>query len=99
MILASKKVNKGFTLVELMVVVFIVAILAAVAIPICKSKIDKAKWSEAKAMMGTIAVAIRGWCAEDGGINGNPMPSSLAELGLQRVIAQVRFFRMLIIRR
>ena len=81
MIMTNKKANNGFTLVELMVVVFIVAILAAVAIPICKGKVDKAKWSEAKAMMGTIAVAIRGWCAEDGGVNGSTVPSSLTELG------------------
>ncbi|HIJ70796.1 MAG TPA: prepilin-type N-terminal cleavage/methylation domain-containing protein [Planctomycetes bacterium] len=56
--------KKGFTLVELMVVILIVAILAAVAIPIMRGRIDAAKWSEGKAMMGTIATAIRAYCAE-----------------------------------
>ena len=56
--------RKGFTLVELMVVILIVAILAAVAIPIMRGRIDAAKWSEGKAMMGTIATAIRAYCAE-----------------------------------
>ena len=39
---------KGFTLVELMVVILIVSILAAVAIPILSGRIDAAKWSEGK---------------------------------------------------
>lgn len=56
--------KKGFTLVELMVVILIVAILAAVAIPIMRGRIDAAKWSEGKAMIGTIATAIRAFCAE-----------------------------------
>ena len=56
--------KKGFTLVELMVVILIVAILAAVAIPIMRGRVDAAKWSEGKAMMGTIATAIRAYVAE-----------------------------------
>ncbi len=56
--------KKGFTLVELMVVILIVAILAAVAIPIMRGRVDAAKWSEGKAMMGTIATAIRAYAAE-----------------------------------
>lgn len=55
--------RKGFTLVELMVVILIVAILAAVAIPIMRGRIDEAKWSEGKAIMGTIATALRTYVA------------------------------------
>jgi prepilin-type N-terminal cleavage/methylation domain-containing protein len=58
--------KKGFTLIELMVVILIVAILAAVAIPILRGRIDAAKWSEGKAMMGTIATAVRAYHAEKG---------------------------------
>jgi len=58
--------RKGFTLVELMVVILIVGILASVAIPILRGRIDAAKWSEGKAMMGSIATAIRAYHAEKG---------------------------------
>lgn len=53
------KNRKGFTLIELMVVILIVAILAAVAIPIIGSRVNKAKWSEAKTACGTIATEIK----------------------------------------
>ncbi len=58
------KDRKGFTLIELMVVVLIVGILAAVAVPILRGRVDSAKWSEGKAMMGSIATSIRAYAAE-----------------------------------
>ena len=58
--------RKGFTLIELMVVIFIVGILAAVAIPIMRGRIDSAKWSEGKAGAGSIRTAARAFCAERG---------------------------------
>ena len=58
--------QKGFTLVELMVVVLIVAILAAVAIPLMTGRVDAAKWSEGKAGAGSIHSAARSFCAEKG---------------------------------
>ncbi len=72
---------KGFTLVELMVVILIVGILAAVAIPIMRGRIDAAKWSEGKAGMGSIATALRAYAAEKGA--DGTYPPSLTELGFQ----------------
>ena len=56
----------GFTIIELMVVILIIGILAAVVVPILKGRIDKAKWSEGKAIMGTIATALRAHVSEQG---------------------------------
>jgi type IV pilus assembly protein PilA len=60
------KKRNGFTLIELMVVVLVVAILAAVAIPIMRGNIDKAKWAEGIAGADTIRTSIRAYIAEHG---------------------------------
>jgi len=69
-----------------MVVILIVAILAAVAMPIVlRGRINEAKWSEGKAIMGSISVGIRTWCAEKGpdydSSPGATYPNTLTELG------------------
>ncbi len=73
--------NKAFTMVELMVVVLIVGILAAVAVPMMTGRIDSAKWSEAKSAMGTIASALRSYAAEQGSFANAP---TLATIGIDQ---------------
>jgi prepilin-type N-terminal cleavage/methylation domain-containing protein len=73
------KRRKGYTLVEVLVVIIVIGILAAVAVPMMRGRIDSAKWSEGRAMMGTIARALRAHIAEKGA-NFTPVPT-LEELG------------------
>lgn len=59
-ILRKKHKDKaGFTLVELMIVIIIVGILAAVAIPLYRGYVRKAMSSEAIAGLGTVRTALR----------------------------------------
>ena len=56
--------KKGFTLIELMIVVAIIGILAAIAIPNFMSYQCKAKQSEAKANLGSIKTQMEAYFAE-----------------------------------
>jgi len=77
------KNRKGFTLVELMVVILIVGILAAVAIPLMQGRIDKAKWSEANATAGTIRTAVRAYAAETSVATAATLSGLLSVVGTQ----------------
>ena len=62
----------GFTLVELMVVAIIVAILAAVAIPLMSANKKRAAATEGEAGLGTMRSALRAMYAETGSYNTTP---------------------------
>ena len=74
------KNQKGFTLVELMIVIVIVGILAAVAVPIYTANIKKAKMSECDAALGTIRTALRVYYATNDPTPAYPPASAGTEV-------------------
>ena len=54
----KRQVQKGFTLIELMIVVAIIGILAAIAIPQYQNYVTKSKWASAVSAIGQMKVAI-----------------------------------------
>jgi prepilin-type N-terminal cleavage/methylation domain-containing protein len=74
-----KKAQAGFTLIELMIVVAIIGILAAIALPAYSKYMDKAKYSEVVQGTAAVKTAVE-ICVQDlgtatgcsGGTNGIP---------------------------
>jgi type IV pilus assembly protein PilA len=62
----ARKAQQGFTLIELMIVVAIIGILAAIAIPAYQDYIARAQVSEAFAMADGVKVAIAEECQNTG---------------------------------
>ena len=60
------KRNSGFSLVELMIVIVIIGVLAAVAVPIYNNNVTKAKMSEADASLGSLRTQLRVYYGENG---------------------------------
>lgn len=77
------KKQNGFTLIELMVVILIVGVLAAAAIPLMRGNIDRSKWAEANAAAGAIRSAVKVYFIE----TGNTVTGSLNDATVQQALS------------
>ena len=92
-----KRVQQGFTLIELMIVVAIIGILAAVAIPQYRDYTSKAKIGNALSAVDSLKTATALCIQEAGGVatncttggNGIPTFSATKELSSASVLAGV----------
>lgn len=85
MIRRALKDDRGFTLVELMVVLVIIGILVAIAVPIYNKTQDSAKETACKANLRTLDGAIAQYKLD----NGGNAPGSLEDLKTGGYIKEV----------
>jgi type IV pilus assembly protein PilA len=73
----KKHIQKGFTLIELMIVVAIIGILAAIAIPAYQDYTIRAQVTEGLNLMSDMKAGVAEWYAQEGA-----WPTSLGDIGI-----------------
>src|SRR5205085_4067648 len=82
-----KRVQQGFTLIELMIVVAIVGILAAIAIPAYSDYIVRSKQSEAEAAVAACKTSVAEYTATHQALPANNTQAGCSGVASQYVAA------------
>ena len=82
-----KRVQQGFTLIELMIVVAIIGILAAVAIPAYSDYIARAQMAEAMTLTSCVKIPLAEWISDRGTVP--PTINSLSATTAGKYVASV----------
>ena len=72
------KIQKGFTIIELLVVITIIGILAALAIPSYLSYVTRSQVTDGLALVGQLKTRVAEYYQDNGGV----MPATRGDLGL-----------------
>jgi prepilin-type N-terminal cleavage/methylation domain-containing protein len=82
--------SAGFTLIELLVVVIIIAVLAAVGVPLLSANVERSQMTEGETGVGTLRTALRAYVVEN-----NALPAAgtfVADLGFTATDFQGQYF-------
>lgn len=94
LILSKRQQSKGFTLVELLVILIIIGILSAIAVPAFIGLADRGRLSEAREYLGSLSRAQQSYYVENGVYaTGDPtdqnIPANSLDPDFQRVLNQL----------
>lgn len=83
--IAVRSAEKGFTLIELMIVVAVVAILSAIAYPSYQEYVKRSRRAEAQSLLNEAAAREERWRAQNGSYMTGSTAADIAKLKLAKV--------------